>query len=88
MGEKHAVISIYGTYIGSYSKYNNTGLYNISGYHFIKKNNNRTNGGVARYIPDNIKRNQEEDLKCETVEYIWIEIFPQNAKSFLVSNIY
>ena len=64
-------------------------IYTVFRGNFIKKNQSYgKNGGVAMYVSDNIKWNRRLDLKNETIECIWIEINPENEKSFLIGCIY
>ena len=58
-------------------------------YNFVKKNRiKRPDGGVVMYISNTLKWQRRYDLERDNLESIWIEIFPHNAKSFLLSTIY
>ena len=88
-GQKNIIITLSETHIESHSAHDNNSLYEIPGFSFIKRNRNKgKGGGVAMYIPDNINWNRREDLENTNIECIWVEIFPQKAKSFLIGCIY
>ena len=64
-------------------------LYDIPGYDFIKKNRIKgLDGGVSMFISNTLKWQRRYDLEGDDLESIWIEIFPHNAKSFLLSTTY
>ena len=77
------------THIVNNSKFDNDKLYQIPGYHFVKKNRpSGQHGGVAAYISNKLQWKERPGIKSESLECIWIEIFPVKAKSFLVGCIY
>ena len=47
-------------------------------------------GGIIVYVKDGIKCERRIDLECVNIECtcIWLEIFPQNSKSFLTGIMY
>ena len=64
-------------------------LYDIPGYDFIKKNRIKgLDGGVSMFISNTLKWQRRYDLEGDDLESIWIEIFPHNAKRFLLSTTY
>ena len=63
-------------------------MYNIDDYTFVTRHRKTgPGGGVAFYISQRLKWNRRKDLENET-ESIWIEIFPEKSKSYLISAIY
>ena len=64
-------------------------LFKIIGYEF--KRRDRTNspwGGVAMYIKDGIKYRRRDDLEQKCLESLWIEIFINKLKNFLMTSFY
>ena len=67
----------------------NDELYHTPGYTFIKKNRKTgSNGGVAMYISDKINWKRRLDLVKDNIECMFVEIFPKNAKSFIIGCMY
>jgi len=84
---KMDLISLSETHIGG--DLVNESLYKIPGFDFIKRDRKfGKGGGVSFYIADHLVYKRREDLECEMIESLWIEIFLKNAKSFFVSVIY
>ena len=64
-------------------------LYDIPRYDFIKKNRiKEPDGGVTMFISNTLKWQRRYDLERDELESIWIEMFPHNAKTFLLSTIF
>ena len=81
------LISLSETHIGG--DLVNESLYKIPGFNFIKRDwKLGKGGGVSFYIADHLVYKRREDLECEMIESLWIEIYLKNAKSFFVSVIY
>lgn len=67
----------------------NQGLYNIQGYEFVCRNRKvGKGGGVAFYIKNDIRWKRRYDIESDNIESIWLEIFINKSKSFLISSIY
>ena len=60
----------------------------IGGYSFEYKNRRKPGGGIGAYVKDGIPYIRREDLECEDLEMMWLEISFKNTKSFLISVIY
>ena len=83
------VLTLSETHINCNNYNDEDSLYDIPGCDFIKKNRIKgPDGGVAMYISNTLKWQRRYDLERDDLESIWIEIFPQNTKSFLLSTIY
>ena len=83
------VLTLSETHINSNNYNDEDSLYGIPGYDSIKKNRIKgPDGGVAMFISNTLKWQRRYDLERDELESIWIEIFPHNAKSFLLSTIY
>ena len=64
-------------------------LYQIPGYNFIKRNRQTgPGGGVAIYISADLNWKRRDDLEHDEVECIWIEIFQEKSKSFILGCMY
>ena len=83
------ILTLSETHISSYTHNDINELYRIPGFAFIKRNRtNRNHGGVAMYISNQIKWRRREDLECEEVEGLVIEVLLNGAKKFLVGSLY
>ena len=83
------VLTLSETYINSNNYNYEVSLYEMPGYDFIKKNKIKgPDGGVAMFISNTLKWQRRYDLERDELESIWIEIFPHNARSFLLFTIY
>ena len=61
---------------------------NVSCYDMVRKDRNRSGGGVALYIRKEIDYKIRNDLMNEKLETITIEICPPKAKLFFVNTWY
>ena len=76
------VLTLSETYIISNNYNDEDSLYDIPGYYFIKKNRTKgPGGGVLIFISNTLKWQRRYNLERE-------DLFPYNAKSFLLSTIY
>ena len=83
------ILTVSETHINSGSYSDNDYLYQIPGYSFEKRNRrNGRSGGICIYISHKFKWKRRLDLERDEIECMIIEIFPTNAKSFLVGCIY
>ena len=83
------VLTLSQTHINSNNYNDEDSLYDILEYDFIKKNRIKgPDGGVAMFISNTLKWQGRYDLERDGLESIWIEIFPHNAKSFLLSTLF
>ena len=83
------VLTLSEIHINSNNYNDEDSFYEIPGYDFIKKNRIKgPDDGVAMFISNTLKWQRRYDLERDELEIIWIEIFPHNAKSFLLSTIY
>ena len=63
--------------------------FHIDGYEFIRKDRKSgKGGGVACFIRNDINWQRRQDLECDEIESIWIEIFIEKSRSILLSIIY
>ena len=46
----------------------------VTGYDILRKDRNKRGGGVAVYINQSIKYKHREDLECDEVEALWLEV--------------
>ena len=61
----------------------------MAGYDFIKRNRIKgPEGAAAMFIYNILKWQSRYELERDNLESIWIEKFPHNAKSFLLSTNY
>ena len=67
-----------------------TDVFKINGFQtpFRKDNYSNGGGGVIVYVRNGINARRREDLETINISCLWLEISPQNNKSFLVGNIY
>ena len=83
------ILTLSETHIHSHNFNDNTELYSIPGYTFIKRNRiNGSHGGVAMYISEKITWKRRQDLEKPEVEFMVIEIIQNKAKNFLVCTLY
>ena len=62
---------------------------NIAGYSIIRRDRiNKGGGGLVVYVLNKHRYIRREDLEGNELESIWIELCPNNSKSFLVCNVY
>ena len=55
---------------------------------FITNERKEEGGGIIVYCKNEINCKRRCDLEVKELECLWLEIFPKNAKSFLIGNIY
>ena len=60
----------------------------IKNYNFVRLDRNRSGGGTAMYINENINYRMRYDLMHESLEYIVAEICLDKQKPFLVVTVY
>ena len=60
----------------------------IGGYSFECKNRRKSGGAIEACVKDRIPYIRREDLECEDLEMMWLEISFKNTKSFLIFVIY
>ena len=67
-----------------------TGTFKINGFQtpFRKDNVSNGGGGIIVYVRDHINAKRREDLETNDISCLWLEISPENGKSFLVGNMY
>ena len=83
------VLTLSETHINSNNHNDKDSLSDIPWYDFIKENRIKgPDGVVAMFISNTLKWQRRYYLERDELESIWIEIFPHNAKSFLLSTIY
>ena len=83
------IMTISETHIIDEQYYDNDNLYKIPGYTFLKWNRKAgRGGGVAMFIGESVMWERRQDLEKDNIESIWIEVFIQNSKSFLVAAYY
>lgn len=65
-------------------------LYEIPGYTLLwKDRQSKVGGGVAVYCKNSLTFKRREDLECDSVEILWLEIFPYKSKrSLLMAGCY
>ena len=83
------VLTLSETHINSNNYNDEDSLYDIPGYDFIKKKRIKgPDGRVGIFISNTLKWQRRYNLERDELESMWIEIFPHNAKSFLLFIIY
>ena len=60
----------------------------LPGYTIIRNDRNRHGGGVAILINNSIRCTPRPDLQLNSVETIWIELFPNSKRSLLICCAY
>ncbi len=55
---------------------------------FRKDNESNGGGGIIVYVKNGINAKRRNDLETHEISCIWIEITPENGKSFLIGNMY
>ena len=60
----------------------------IKGYQVIRKDRNRSGGGVCMYINTNLAFNQRNDLETDELEALWCEILLPKTKPIVVGCCY
>ena len=60
----------------------------VSGYDILRKDRNRRGGGVAVYINQSIKYKRREDLECDEIEALWLEVKESQRGRVLLCNLY
>jgi exonuclease III len=72
-GENIDIYTMSETHIVNNSELDNDELYQIPGYHFVRKNRrNGQGGGVAIYISEKLNWKRRTDIEPENLESIWI----------------
>ena len=66
----------------------NDGEIHTPGYQVVRRDRNRSGGGVALFIRDNVAFNPRPDLSVDGLEAVWIELLPPRSKSILVCAFY
>ena len=61
---------------------------NINGYNIVRKDRNRSDGGVVLYIRDTISFSERKDLVPESLEMICIEVRWPHRTAYLISTWY
>ena len=64
------------------------GEVNIQGYTMIRKDRNRSGGGVCLFIKDTVSFNVRQDLEEENFEAIFVDILFPKSRPFLVGVCY
>ena len=68
---------------------NDTANYEVPGFTLIKRNRKSgPGGGVCVYVRDGINFELREDLQCDEIESIFLEIMPNKSKHYIVSFLY
>ena len=65
-------------------------IFKVNGFQspFRKDNNDNGGGGIIVYVREGILAKRREDLETNDIACLWLEICPNNGKSFLVGNMY
>ena len=58
------------------------------GYTFERKDRIKAGGDIAVYIKEGITYFHQNDLECDEIEAIWLEIMVQMENSFLIGIMY
>ena len=62
--------------------------FQIPGFHLFRKDKRDGSGGLLTYVREDIICKHRENLESDSIESLWLEIFPKHCKSFLVGFIY
>ena len=85
--QKIQILTLSETHIKNNVEYGS--VFDIPGYDFISRpRKSGLGGGVAAYIQHGINWKRRTDLENDFLEYICVEIFPKNSKSFIVITMY
>ena len=60
----------------------------LPGYNLLRQDRNRHGGGVAIFISASIKFTHRSDLQSNSIENLWIELFPDSKRSILICCAY
>ena len=61
----------------------------VDGYIIVRRDRHSgPGGGVCMFIRNDLNWQRRNDLECETIETIWIEIFIKHSKSIIISVTY
>lgn len=65
-------------------------VYNISGYHLLRKDRiGQKGGGFLAYVANGVKANRIWDLEDTDVESLWLSVYPHNSnRSILIGTLY
>ena len=65
-------------------------VYNISGYHLLRKDRiGQKGGGFLAYVANGVKANRIWDLEDNDVESLWLNVYPHNPnRSILIGALY
>ena len=61
---------------------------NIPGYKLFRKDRDGRNGGVAAFVRDDILVFRRDDLEVDSVEGLWLEVFVEKSRNFLLGTFY
>ena len=83
-------LHIFGLSETNLKDHKSTDVFKINGFQtpFRKDNYSNGGGGLIVYVRNGINARRREDLETNSISCLWLEISPQNSKSFLVGNIY
>ena len=65
-------------------------VYNISGYHLLRKDRiGQKGGGFLAYVANGVKANRIWDLEDNDVKSLWLNVYPHNSnRSILIRALY
>ena len=64
------------------------GVVSIPGYRIFRRDRRGRGGGVAIFCPDGSRCRRREDLECNDLEALWIELGSSKKRPLLVCTIY
>ena len=60
----------------------------IPNYNLFRRDRNRQGGGVCLYIRSDLAFNPRDDLLCDDLEALWIELLLPMTKPFIIGTVY
>jgi hypothetical protein len=66
----------------------NNGEISILGFNIVRRDRNRSGGGVAMFIHDTIAFNPRPDLAVDSLEVTWVELLLLKTRGILVCSCY
>jgi exonuclease III len=60
----------------------------MTNFNIIRRDRTRHGGGIVIYINNTIKYNVVNDLNCENIEVLWLEVILPKLEPFLLCSVY
>ena len=88
--EENRNLHIFGLNETELKSYKPTNAFLIDGFQkpYRKDNDSNSGGGLLVYVRNGINTKRRRDLETQDISCLWIEVTPENGKSFLLGNLY